>query len=379
LNWHRTPPLSPILNAAGTYTPLGVSRSSPAVAQAVGEALGEFFDIDELQAALSETVARDFGTEAAALTHCVAAGITLSVAACMAGSDAAAVAALPDARGLPNRVVLPAGHAVDYGHPILTDIRLAGALPVLAGSEAHCSLQDIEQALAHERCAALLLVCSRLVRGQPIELAAAVAAAHRRGVPAIIDGAAQDLRIADLRATGADLVLISAHKYLASPTAGLIIGRRVLVQACRAQERGIGRAMKATKEALVGVLAALAERRGLDLASWRRTQQHKVQAFIERLAPLRGIVASAVADPAGMPFSRVQLQVDAAAFGASATQLAASLRDGRPSIRAMEHLLAEGSLLLELVPLRDDELQQIVTRLFELAPISTPTDRHHAR
>ena len=61
----------------------------------------------------------------------------------------------------------------------------------------------------------------------------------------------------------ADLVLVSAQKYLASPTAGLIIGRKRLVHACRAHEKGIGRAMKATKEAVIGVLAALEERQNL--------------------------------------------------------------------------------------------------------------------
>ena len=42
--------LHPVINAAGTFTPLGVSRSSPAVADAVAQSLQEFFVIDELQA-----------------------------------------------------------------------------------------------------------------------------------------------------------------------------------------------------------------------------------------------------------------------------------------------------------------------------------------
>ena len=239
----------------------------------VAQALGDFFVIDELQARVSEAVAGLTGAEAAAVTHCVSAGITLSVAAAMAGSDPQKVAALPDSRGLSDRVVLPAGHAVDYGHPILTDIRLAGAVPVLAGSESGCTAQDIDAALSHERTACLLLVSSRLVSGPPVDLRAAVAAARRRGVPAIIDGAAQDMRIGDLLATGADVVLVSAHKYLASPTAGLIVGRSALVQACRAQEQGIGRAMKATKESLLGVLAAIDARRQLDVEAWRTGQQ----------------------------------------------------------------------------------------------------------
>lgn len=271
MNLHDRYQLTRLINASGTFTPLGVSRSSVQIASVVAQALGEFFDIDELQVRTGRAVADLTGAEAAAVTHCVAAGITLSIAAAMAGSDPLRIQALPDSRGLPNRVVLPAGHAVNYGHPIFTDIRLAGAHPVIACTDASCTLENIETALADERTACLLLVSSRLVAGPRIDLREAVAAAHRRGVPAIIDGAAQDMRIGELLATGADIVLISAHKYMASPTAGLIIGRSGMVQACRAQDRGIGRSMKATKEALIGVLAAVEERRALDIEAWRTT------------------------------------------------------------------------------------------------------------
>ena len=358
--------LTQVINARGTYTPLGVSRSSEQVKHVVSQALGDFFVIEELQSAASRAIARYAGSEAGAVTHCVAAGITLAVASAMAGSDPRRIAALPDGSGMPNRVVLPAGHAVDYGHPILTDVRLAGATPVLAGSEAICSVQDIETALSHERTACLLLVSSRLVSGQPVDLSGAVAAAHRRGVPAIIDGAAQDMRIGELLATGADIVLVSAHKYLASPTAGLIIGRNDRVQACRAQERGIGRAMKATKEAILGVLAALEERRQLDLDSWRTEQQRKVAWFLERANRIRGIHATEARDSTGLPFSRVCLAVDPTGQDWNASLLATRLRAGTPSIWLMEHAATEGQLFLELVPLVDTELEVIIGRLSAL-------------
>lgn len=367
---HERYGLTPVINASGTYTPLGVSRSSDSVGRAVADALGEFFVIDELQTVVSRTLARMTGAEAGAVTHCVAAGITLSVASAMTGRDPDRIAALPDTHGLPNRVVLPAGHAVDYGHPILTDVRLAGAMPVLAGSETSCTSSDIERALDHPATACLLLVSSRLVRGAPVDLHAAVAAAHRRGVPAIIDGAAQDMRIDALLATGADLVLVSAHKYMASPTAGLIVGRREWVDACRAQERGIGRAMKATKESILGVLAAMEERQGLDMAAWRAEQQRKVDRFLDQVNRIHGIHAQEVRDPAGMPFSRVCLAVEPRGQTWNAAALAASLKAGTPSIWLMEHAAKEGRLVLELVPLDGDEIRTIVERVAAEVPLA---------
>ena len=285
----------------------------------------------------------------------------------MAGEASDKVQRLPDTTEMPNRVVIPAGHVVDYGHSILTAIRLAGATPVIAGTEARCDNVDVERALDGERTACLLLVSSRLTRGEPVDLAAAVAAGHQRGVPAIIDGAAQDLRLPELLATGADLVLVSAQKYLAGPTAGLILGRNALVRACRAQERGIARGMKATKEALVGLLAAIEEREALDLPVWQAEQARKVAWFVAQLSGLPGIEADAQPDSSGLPFPRVRLKVAPSHSLASAVGLAAALRQGAPSIWVMEHAAPGGYLLLELVSLQDDEMGEIISRLVALS------------
>jgi uncharacterized pyridoxal phosphate-dependent enzyme len=358
--------LSQVINAAGSFTPLGVSRSSAGVAHATGEALAQFFVIDQLQDALSTALSRFAGVEAGAAVHCVAAGITLSIAAVMTGLDPSRIAALPDSRGMPTRVVLPAGHAVNYGHPIEQDIRLAGATPILAGSVTQCSTHDLRTTLADPDTACLLLVSSRLVRGQLIDLRQAVAEAHLRGVPAIIDGAAQDMRIGELLATGADIVLVSAHKYLASPTAGLVLGRRQLVDAVRAQQKGIGRAMKPSKEAIVGVLAAIEERERLDLTQWRKVEDYKVSTFVARAGRIKGVVARAEVDPAGMPFSRACLCIDKDRCRLDANGVVNALKSGSPSIWVMEHRLADAELVLELVQLGENELETILERLTAL-------------
>ncbi|HEY3559862.1 MAG TPA: aminotransferase class V-fold PLP-dependent enzyme [Kribbella sp.] len=350
--------LSVVINAKGTYTPLGVSRSSDGVAAAVAQALPEFFVMDELGDRAGEAIAQVTGAQAGAVVHCTAAGITLAVAATMTGGDPRRTAALPDATDMHNRVVLPACHVVDYGHTNLQAIRLAGAQVDLAGDENGCTIADLEAELDGPDIACLMLVSSRLTRGEPIDLTAAIRAAHRRGVPAVIDGAAQFPRIADLLATGADLVLVSGQKYLGSPTAGLIAGTWSMVQAVRAQDKGIGRAMKPTKEAIVGVLAALEEWQAFDRVKWHADERAKVDAFVAAVSRIPGVAVEAVPDPAGLQVSRVLLKVD------DAKRVATELEAGSPPIYVMTDRMTEGELMLELIPLDADEIATVLARLW---------------
>ncbi|MFF9481548.1 aminotransferase class V-fold PLP-dependent enzyme [Streptomyces sp. NPDC014733] len=365
---HTAYGLSRIINARGPYTPLGVSRSGDRVAAAVAGALSEFFVMDELQEAADRALAQFTGAEAGTVVHCTASGITLAVAATMTGESPERIAALPDTTGMPGAVVLPAGHAVNYGHPLVQAVRLAGAVPVPVGTEAGFTPEDLETGLARPGVACLLLVSSRLVRGTGADLAEAVAVAHRHGVPVVLDGAAQDFRIGELLGTGADLVTVSGQKYLGSPTAGLVVGRAEPVAAVRAQERGIGRAMKASKEAVIGVLAALEARQELDLVVWRREQAEKVADFVERAGALRGVTASSVPDPTGLPFDRARLVVDPAVAGMDATALDEALRAGSPPIWALPGRRDAEELLFELLPLTPDEIDAVLVRLAELLP-----------
>jgi len=355
-----------IINARGPFTPLGVSRSPEPVALAVAQALQNFADISALQEA-ADTALREYaGSEAGTVVHCAAAGITLAVAAAMTGSDPARVAALPSTAGLRNRVVLPAGHAVNYGHPLEQAIRLAGATPVFAGDAANCPTSEIAREIAHPDVCCLLLVVSRLTEGAPIDLDAAVAAARDAGVSVVIDGAAQIFRARQLIAAGADLLIVSGQKYLGSPTAGLVFGRTDLVAGVRAQDKGIGRGMKASKEALCGVIEAFERWKVRNERSWADDQADKVSRLIERLGRLAGVVATSEPDTTGAPFHRACLKIDPSRARRTAAEVANELRAGSPPIWVMDHRAANDEILLELVPLRPDELDVLSERLSEI-------------
>src|SRR5262249_49943674 len=155
---------------------------------------------------------------------------------------------------------------------------------------------------------------------------------------------------------GADLVLVSGQKYLGSPTAGLAAGTWSLVQALRAQEKGIGRVMKPTKEAIVGVLAALEEWQAVDRGKWHAGERGEGVAFVAAVSRIPGVAVEAVPDPTGLQVARVLLKVD------DAKRVATELEAGTPPIYVMTDRMSEGELMLELIPLNADELATVIAR-----------------
>ena len=246
----------PIINAMGTSTIVG---ASPAVAEAVDaarEALVLNFEIDELQRAASHWIARATRTEAACVTSSASSALAICPAACMTGSDLAAIVRLPDTGGLRNEIILQTAHDINFGGRISQMVRLSGASVVAIGSANHCDSFHLRGALS-EKTAAMLYVVNGAVNPQAnlLTLERCVEECGGVGVPVIVDAAAEpDVR--PFYECGASLVITSGQKAMGAPTSGLICGKKHLVRACYLQNWGIGRAMKVGKEGIAGVLAA---------------------------------------------------------------------------------------------------------------------------
>ena len=87
-------------------------------------------------------------------------------------------------------------------------------------------------------------------------------AAHKHGIPVIVDAAAERLTIPNFYlAKGADMVAYSGGKCLRGPQcAGLLLGRKDLLQAAwinSAPHHAFGRSLKVGKEEIMGMLAAV--------------------------------------------------------------------------------------------------------------------------
>ncbi len=367
MDLHKKYHLRRVINACGKMTHLGSAIVLPEIAAAAAESMHHFFELDELQDAAGRIISEASGAESGCVTACTAAGITLSVAASMTGNDLAKVYQLPDTEGMVSRVLIQKGHCVNYGQPVTQAIRLAGARPVEVGVVNRCSETELRHELERGLVAAIVHVESHhTVRFGWVPLPRVTALAHEYGVPVIVDGAAQDLRLRELIGDGADIVISSAHKFLCSTTGGVVAGRKDLIDAVYLQNRGIGRPMKAGKEAIIGAMAALEYRAQQDMTAWTAQQDRKVQRILDDLSSVQGLTLGIDPDPNGCPFSRAKLTPDHDTTGHTAQSLSDALAEGDPTVVARSHHADEGYIYLDAIEMTDDDIDIACQRVQEI-------------
>ncbi len=334
----------PVINAAGKLTALGGTAQSETVAAAQAEAARTHVDLASLRARAGDLIAKRCGAEAASVTTGAAAGVVIAVAACVAGNDPPAVAALPDARGRPDGVVIQAGHWVNFGAPLEQMVRLGGGRPVMAGTANRVSDDEVARALEGSGVAALLFVQSHhAAQERMVSLARCVELARAAGVPVIVDAAAEEdlRRYIDL---GVDLVTYSGGKALGGPTVGFIAGRADLVAACEAQTRGIARPMKVGKEQIAGLLTALEEYAERDHAVEAERRARVNRIICDAVEDIAALDLSTRMDEAGRPIERIAVRARDGAF--EVRDLVRHLAEGSPSIRTRNHHL-DGLFLID--------------------------------
>jgi D-glucosaminate-6-phosphate ammonia-lyase len=355
-----------IINGNATLTRLGGSRLAPGVAEAMAEAGGAFVELLALQRAVGAEIARLTGNEACYVSAGAAAGLTLVTAACIAGTDPAKRARLPFTDRLKNEVIIHRHTRVQYDFAV----RMAGVRFVEIGGPEGTAPEELEAALS-PRTAAFFLFPRGLEERGELPLEAAVEVCRPRGVPVIVDAAAQLPPKSNLRSfteRGADAAIFSGGKDLRGPqSTGLVLGRRELVEACLLHGPPfpfIGRGMKVGKEELCGILAAvrwyLAQDEEARAAFYERSVAEVVQAFSDcPHVRARRIWPS----EAGQPVPRAELALDETALGVTRDEVLARLRRGVPAID-----LADGpgaTLIVNPQTLEEGETAVVVRRLQE--------------
>ena len=179
-NLHEKYGLRRIINACGKMTSLSGAKVLPPIAAQASASLGEFYDLDELQAAAGKVISRVTGAESGCVTACTAAGLTESVAACLTGGDLAKVLKLPDCRWGASKVVIQKGHCVNYGSPVTQNIRMAGAEVVEVGEVNRTLPEHVQHELEAGGVAAVMHVESHhTVQKGMLDLPSVLELAHR--------------------------------------------------------------------------------------------------------------------------------------------------------------------------------------------------------
>ncbi|MDO3409778.1 DgaE family pyridoxal phosphate-dependent ammonia lyase [Saccharibacillus sp. CPCC 101409] len=353
----------PVINASGKMTALGGSAVASEVAAAVGEAAMDYVDVSDFMEAAGRAIAGATGAEDGCPTSGASAGMAIAVAAVIAGSDPKLIGRLPDSEGLRNEIVVQKGHSEPFGAFVRQMIALGGGRTIEVGEPDLTEERHIREAV-NDRTAALFYVKShRTAQSGMQSLEVMIAAARERGLPVIVDAAAEE----DLRryiAAGAELVIYSGAKALEGPTSGLICGRADYMRACREQYDGIGRPMKIGKEGIAGLLAAL--ERYADRTDESERQKERMLWLIEELRGIEGLRGSIVQDEAGRAIYRAKLEVDEAALGFDAARLAERLKTGEPAIYTRSHKAGLGVIYVDPRPLLPGQEAAIAARIKEI-------------
>jgi L-seryl-tRNA(Ser) seleniumtransferase len=376
------PRLRPVVNATGVIiqTNLGrapLSRAALAAMEAVGAGYSNLeYDLERGERGsrhvhLEGLLTRLSGAEAALAVNNNAAAIYLALIALAAGRE----------------VVVSRGQAVEIGggFRIPDVLRQSGATLVEVGTTNRTYARDYAAAVT-ERTALLMRIHSsnfRLVGFvHEASLDELAAVGRERGVPVLDDlgsgtlldtrpfGLAPEPTVQESVAAGADLVTFSGDKLLGGPQAGLIVGRRELVE--RLRRHPLARALRLDKTTIAGLEATL--RCYLygdplrEIPVWRTigAPLEALRARAEGLArslAAAGLAAEAVAcrsavGGGSLPGETLPSWGVAVAPGpAGADAAAARLRGGDPPIVAR---IVDGRLLFDLRTVEPDQDELIL-------------------
>ena len=326
-----------LINAEGTLTRMGGSVMDPGVMEEMIEASKYFVDLNELLDKAGEHVANLLGVEASYITSGAAAGLTLSTAACMTGTDPAKIRQLPGMQGLKNEVLIQKSHRNGYDHAV----RQAGVTLVEFGLIKETYPWELRTAIS-DRTAAIVHFLE-FENDRNLALAEVIPIAKEMGVPLIVDAAAELPPVENFSRffqMGADLTVFSGGKDICGPqSSGLVVGRRDLIDACALNANpnySIGRPMKVGKEEIAGMIAALERYLTQDFVAEEKLWEDMVATIVNTLADIPGLDARRVspAEPGVQPnwIPRVYLDWEKETIPLSSSEVKSLLRQGEPGI-----------------------------------------------
>ena len=361
--------VDPIINATGSVTRLGGTRTRPEVLSQMAGAARVMVNIDQLNEKAGVEIARLTGAEAGLVTSGAAGGLLLQAAACIAGGDPARMQRLPDdTGGMPNEIIIHTMHRFPYDQAY----RAAGARLVEIGNYLFTHPWELEAAIS-ARTAAVAYLCAPFTSRRALPLARVCAIAHRHNVPVIVDAASMLPPRANLRRylnDGADLVIYSGGKGVRGPQGtGILCGRADLIDAARANgspAQFLGRPMKVAKEEILGLTTALAmfidEDEDAEMAYYHTLARRVVDSLS---AAVPGLNITLEHDGIDYLIPTAVLRLGGDWPGPTADHVAAGLRQGDPPIY-LQQLGPPDELMVDPLNLTEAETEIVIRRLREV-------------
>ena len=260
MSFYKRMGIDTYINAHDTYTIYGGSRMAPETLQAMKEAAASFVDIHQMQQVLGDKIAAMTNNPGCYITNGAAGALTLAAAVCMVKGNRYHFSKLPDTTGLSNEIVVMRSQRNGYD----AAIRATGAAVVEIGDADETPAYQLEAVLGPQTAAVFVFESINYIRAA-MPLDEVIRIAHSKGVPVVVDAAAQIPPAENLwkftRDKKADLALFSGGKSLCGPQdSGLILGRGDMIEDCRrfgAPNHGLCRASKTSREAMAGLYTAL--------------------------------------------------------------------------------------------------------------------------
>ncbi len=366
-----------VINAWGTVTTLGGTTMSGEVIEAMREASKVYVDMKDLQKKAGSFIAEMLHVEAACISSGAAAGLVLATAACITGGDTERILDLPKASYSRNKIVVQKLHR----NAFINILRTAGAEIIRVGGEKETTARDFEDTLDDTVAAVMYFVFEPQPGALPPEEVLKIS--HRKGVPVIIDAAAELPPVQNLEKfakMGADLVVFSGGKAIGGPNdTGLILGRKDLIETCMRLEYYeyvgsetvalLGRPMKVSKEDMLALVMALRQYLQRDHNEEMKLWEGKVDYMVSELSKSKLPKARKVYPGSGhsvrpLVIPRAAIDFNESTTGMKAEEISEWLKAGDPPI----YVYAKDNVLfLNPQCLQDQEEKIIVSKLLELS------------
>jgi len=373
--------VKPFINCTSTYTINGGSAMLPEVIEAMNNAGYYPVNLDELMDGAGKRIAELLHVEAAMVSSGAAGAMTCATLACVAGGDPEKMQQLPDTTGIKNEVIVPRWSRSIYDHAVRsTGIKMIEVQ----------TMEDLEGAFG-PRTAMATGQINLAGESNPFTLEQYCAAAHKRGVPVVIDCADRLPLVPNpYLSRGADLVAYSGGKIVRGPqTAGMLLGRKDLVAAAflnSAPHHAFARALKVSKEEVAGMVKAVEllrsgkRNRDAEDDEWRSWFRH----IAATASKVPGVSGEIIEPKDKQYYPTMKIVWDPKKIGLTAGEIGKMLLAGEPRIMThagLNEANQASEMLLRPAAMWPGEYKLVADRLYEIlsqAPGPRPKPQYAA-